>query len=244
MRRGRRNGGCRTQAVRRDTAVELLPMNLEAILLRLPAMLVALTVHEYFHALTAYWRGDPTARDAGRLTLNPLPHIDPLGLMMILWGPFGWAKPVPVNAANLRNPKRDLVLVSAAGPAANLALALLSGALISVGVRMAPVLLNEPYILRFFRNLFLINAILPAFNLLPFPPLDGSKILAGLLPRSKIAAYYKFSRHASLVLVLMLVSDWVYSEFHLGLPLFSYTIWPILYPYLGLWRLLFGAQVI
>ena len=101
--------------------------SLEEILISAPAILIALTVHEYSHAYIAHKKGDDTAKRAGRLTFNPLVHLDLFGTLMLLWGPFGWAKPVPVNPLNYDNPKRDDIYVSAAGPISNILLALLFG---------------------------------------------------------------------------------------------------------------------
>jgi Zn-dependent protease len=219
-------------------------MNLQTLFLRLPAMLIALTVHEYMHAFVAYVRGDSTARDAGRLTLNPMPHIDPLGLAMILWGPFGWARPVPVNFANLKRPRLDMILVSAAGPVANFAMAFLAGGCISLISRAWQSGFTASYFVLFLKELFLINAILPVFNLIPVPPLDGSKILMGVLPRSALMLYFKISKYVSIFFILALLSDWFYSEFRIGMPVFSRVFWPLLLPYLHFWQLLFGVSII
>jgi len=172
-------------------------------LIRIPAILLALTLHELSHALTAYKLGDPTARDQGRLTLNPLAHLDILGTIMLLTGLFGWAKPVPVNPYNLRNPKRDLMLISIAGPLSNIIQALCCGFIIRAIMAFAPTaaaaLQETPlirYLLLFFILAFWINSGLAFFNLLPLYPLDGSKILAWFLPDKYVEGYMRATRYA------------------------------------------------
>jgi Zn-dependent protease len=147
-------------------------------LYRLPALLVAIVFHEYAHAQAADALGDPTPRYSGRLTLNPLAHLDPVGLLALWFFRFGWAKPVPVNPYNFRDPRRGMVLVAMAGPAMNLFLAFLT----MLVLRLTGVSLSAagPIV----SQLLLYNVLLAAFNIIPVPPLDGSKILAGLLPRS------------------------------------------------------------
>jgi Zn-dependent protease len=171
-------------------------------LIRIPAILLALTLHELSHAFTAYKLGDTTARDQGRLTLNPLAHLDILGTVMLLTGLFGWAKPVPVNPYNLRNPKRDMMLISVAGPLSNVIQALLCGFIIRGIMTLAsanPGFFNAPlvkYLFIFFVLAFLINTGLAFFNLLPLYPLDGSKILAWFLPDKYIDGYMRATRYA------------------------------------------------
>jgi Zn-dependent protease len=174
-------------------------------LIRIPAILLALTLHELSHALTACKLGDPTARDQGRLTLNPLAHLDLLGTIMLLTGLFGWAKPVPVNPCNLRNPKRDLMLISVAGPLSNIIQALCCGFIIRAIIAFAPTtataaaLQETPltrYLILFLILAFWINSGLAFFNLLPLYPLDGSKILAWFLPDKYIEGYMRATRYA------------------------------------------------
>ena len=151
-------------------------------LLALPAILFALTVHEFFHAWTALKFGDSTARDMGRLTLNPLAHLDPLGtLTMFLSGfKFGWAKPVPINLYNLRNPRVADFWISAAGPLSNFCLAFIFGTIF----RFASQIGVPEALYMFLYYSVSINVGLAVFNLLPLFPLDGSHILRNLLPES------------------------------------------------------------
>lgn len=152
--------------------------SLNAIALSLPAIIIGLTFHEFAHGLVAYWLGDRTAEDHGRLTVNPLAHLDPLGFIMLLLAGFGWAKPVPVNPYNFKGDmKQGMMLVSLAGPAMNILLAVVSAVLWGL---LAGLQSNEFHLIM--RNMIWINVVLAIFNLIPIPPLDGSKILAGLLP--------------------------------------------------------------
>lgn len=152
--------------------------SLEQIAFILPGIVVGLTFHECAHGWMADRLGDRTARYSGRLTLNPLAHLDPIGAIMFLLAGFGWAKPVPVNPYNLRgDPKQSMLLVALAGPATNLILAI--AATILYG---AFAVLNIPYFGMIMQSIIWVNVVLAIFNLIPIPPLDGSKILAGILP--------------------------------------------------------------
>ena len=170
---------------------------MEQILVKISIMLVpallAVTVHELSHGFFAEKFGDPTARLLGRLTLNPLKHLDPIGTLALLFFGFGWARPVPVNFNNLKNPKQNMVWVALAGPLSNFALALLSALLLRVMAVIAelkilegtlPQAAFEPIGLMVSFSL-LINVILAIFNLIPVPPLDGGRVLTGILPKKQ-----------------------------------------------------------
>ena len=149
--------------------------------LMIVVFIFSLSVHESAHALVADRLGDPTGKMLGRITLNPAKHLELVGSLMFLFIGFGWARPVPVNPANLRGDGvRGLALVSAAGPVSNLALAFLAAMIMSLGGRE---LREVPYLLFFVQSGFVINVVLAVFNLLPIPMLDGFKVLLGLLPR-------------------------------------------------------------
>lgn len=166
----------------------------------IPGLLVAITVHEYAHGRMAYQLGDPTAAHAGRLTLNPLSHLDPLGALMFWIFRFGWAKPVPVNPAYFADPRRGILLVSAAGPAANFITAF---ALVLVMTALPLGMLGDAVgrilLLGVWYNIFL-----GLFNLIPIPPLDGSKILESLLPRSFSPVMVQLNAYGWIILILLI----------------------------------------
>ena len=146
----------------------------------LVSVVVALTIHEFSHALVAFWCGDHTAQREGRLSLNPIVHIDPWGAFLLLVAGFGWAKPVPFSPYHLRSPKRDSILIALAGPASNFLLAAVAACSIRLLGTVQPSLLSTG--LGIFLLFFvIINLSLALFNLLPVPPLDGSKLLLVLL---------------------------------------------------------------
>jgi Zn-dependent protease len=204
-------------------------------ILRFPVILIALTFHEFAHGWVALKLGDSTASDEGRLTLNPVSHLDIFGTIMLLLGPFGWAKPVPVNPRNFINPKRDLLLVSLAGPVSNIILALLFGYSMRVVMSYYPSLLSEH--LNYFLQLsILINIGIAFFNLIPIPPLDGSKILMGLLPNSWIPGYLEKSRYLPTIFMGLLIVEW-----GLHVPVFSTLLNPFYHPFNDFWQfIIFG----
>ena len=186
-----------------------------SILISVPVILLALTVHEVAHGYVAYLCGDGTAKAFGRLTLNPAKHLDLMGTLCMLIAGFGWAKPVPVNMRNLRKPKRDMVLVSLAGPVANLLLALVAACLYSLTAHIAfsveAIFANGTLynifvtVIRLFSIMIQLNIGLALFNLIPLPPLDGSKILAGLLPNRLAMRYVQIERYTSSVFLIVMI---------------------------------------
>jgi Zn-dependent protease len=176
-------------------------MNFEDILVKIPVLLFALTVHEYAHGKAAYSLGDPTAKLAGRLTLNPLSHIDPLGAIALFLFNFGWAKPVPVNTAYFRERRKDIILMSLSGPLANIAAAFVTGIFIRY------FLLPSEIYLKVLLYLLLMNLGLGLFNLIPLPPLDGSHVLENLLPDDWAARYRSVGRYGPLILLGIVLLD-------------------------------------
>ena len=174
------------------------------ILLRVTAVFLCLTIHETCHGLAAYALGDPTAKRAHRLSLNPLRHIDWLGLIMMVVAGFGWAKPVPVNPDYFKKPKQGMALTALAGPASNFLLAflLLLGARLMVDRALVTGTLNETWFL-FLLNTASMSVGLGLFNLVPIPPLDGSKVMAVLLPDRAYDWLMRYERFGMLVLLVV-----------------------------------------
>lgn len=208
-------------------------MNLQTIILAAPAIIFSLTVHEYFHAWTANKLGDPTAKNMGRLTLNPLAHLDLMGTLMLVVSNFrfGWAKPVPVNPYNLKNLRHDDFWISAAGPLSNMGLALIFGTIwrILTGLGMFPNF-DALYLFLFF--LITINVSLAIFNLIPIFPLDGSHILRNILPERYGPFFDSIQRYSPIILMVL-----IFSGFILPVSL----IWLILGPFIKIFVYLFSG---
>ncbi|HXE96269.1 MAG TPA: site-2 protease family protein [Dongiaceae bacterium] len=202
---------------------------MESFFLKLSVMLVpgmlAIVCHEVSHGLVAWRFGDPTARMMGRLTLNPLKHIDIIGTLMIFFVGIGWAKPVPVVYENLRNPKRDMIWVAAAGPITNITLATVSAFLLrglvafgnpaTSGSPLA--MLVEPLVLMLAFSVY-INLLLAIFNMIPVPPLDGGRVLVGLLPYRQAAALSRIEPYGMIIIIALVFFT----------NMFSYIISPVL----------------
>lgn len=177
--------------------------NLQYYLTVFPAVLIALTIHEMSHAYTAYLLGDPTASDSGRLTFNPISHIDPIGMLCMVFFGFGWARPVPINPRYFKNPKVGMAVTAFAGPLSNFILGF-----ISILVYIL-IILSEPGKLlaafgSFMYTLGTLSVGLGVFNLIPIPPLDGSKILFMFLPGRVVAWFYQYEGYIRLALLLCL----------------------------------------
>lgn len=181
-------------------------MNFNNLPITIPAILYALTIHEYFHGWTANKFGDSTARLQGRLTLNPLAHIDILGALCFVFANFGWGKPVPINPYNFKNPRRDNVLVSFAGPASNFVSAFLFGITFQLlrNATFIPINVSTNIL-----NLLLagigVNLSLAFFNMIPLFPLDGSHILEGLLPYAMAQKYKEIERYSPFILLGIII---------------------------------------
>jgi Zn-dependent protease len=180
---------------------------LSRLVLQIPALLVAVTVHELAHAVVADRLGDPTARRLGRITLNPLPHIDPLGAIAFVLAGFGWAKPVPVSARNLRHPVRDMAWVAAAGPLSNFAIAfvaLVAVRLLGRAGEALPFVMDPLAGVLFWTYVF--NLALGIFNLIPLPPLDGGHFLPYLFPRASWSFIHQLEQVGPFLLILLVLT--------------------------------------
>lgn len=183
----------------------MFDFNLREMLITLPAILVGLTFHEYAHGRVADYLGDDTPYLQGRLTLNPLPHIDWIGFFLLLFARFGWAKPVQVNPLNFKGitMKKGMLLVSLAGPAMNFLIAVTAAVMIKIlsgsfGPEHPVMIILTPFVL--------YNVLLGVFNLMPVPPLDGSKILAGILPDSAAGFIYALESYGTIILLILVFS--------------------------------------
>jgi len=201
-----------------EAVLPSLQMLQKIILLAFP-ILIAVVLHELAHGYVAYCLGDPTAARAGRLTLNPLAHIDPFGtvilpLILLFTGApflFGYAKPVPVNFFNLHKPRRDMVLVALAGPLTNLLLAGIAAVVLKFVIASAVLKgvvphTNTMLILQMLHTCLLINVSLAVFNMLPVPPLDGGRVATGLLPRTPALALARLEPYGMLIILLLMSS--------------------------------------
>ncbi len=182
-----------------------MPNSLITLILRVPGFLLAISIHEYAHARMAYHLGDDTADLAGRMTLEPWAHFDVVGALMLLIAGFGWAKPVPVDPYRLRNPQRDMAMIAVAGPVANFVMAFV---LEVVAILLFTIYKFEgiwsyiPIVLSVGAR---INAGLGIFNLIPIPPLDGSRILEFYIPYQARHLWEEFKRHGFIILVALLM---------------------------------------
>jgi len=204
----------------------LFRLSPEVLVLLIPVLLFALVFHEFSHGWVANKLGDPTAKNQGRLTLNPIAHLDPIGSMMILFVGFGWAKPVPVDSRYLANPRKDMMKIALAGPASNLLLAFLGGILIRLTGYAGP--LTSMLIL--FTQ---INISLAVFNMIPIPPLDGSQIFSAIMIR----------RNPQLVMQLQMYGP----QILMGLILFGMftgisIIWAFMSPFVNFFMFVFAGM--
>lgn len=191
--------------------------DLESTLLMLPGLILALTFHEYAHAKTADRLGDPTPENQGRLTLNPLAHMDPVGTLCLLFAGFGWGKPVQVNGSYFRNPAKDNMLVALAGPVMNFILAIVLLIIYAVLIKFLPATVLASIIVTMVFDAVLLNVSLGLFNLIPVPPLDGSKIFAYFLKGKAREFLYTLEQYSSIIILVLFITE---------LP--SYFITPVL----------------
>ncbi|MDA2918505.1 site-2 protease family protein [Desulfobacterota bacterium AH_259_B03_O07] len=198
-----------------------MDLNFKLIIIQAPVILLSLTVHEYCHGWVANYLGDDTAMRQGRLTLNPIVHLDVIGTILMFIVGFGWAKPVPVNPHNFEDPRKGMLLVALAGPAANLLTAICAGLILRY---IVPSLLTSEQAISGIYSTSLVIIILSLqygvalaiFNMIPIPPLDGSRVLYGLLPEKQAYAYSRFEPYGMLILVGLFI---------FGGRVFTYILW-------------------
>lgn len=183
------------------------------------ALLVAVTIHECSHALVAYYLGDPTAKLAGRISLNPLAHLDPMGTIMLFLIHFGWGKPVPVNPNYFRHPTRDSSLTAFAGPVSNLILAFV----LALPLKYLPFLMPM-WLERLLYTILDVNIFLCVFNFFPFAPLDGSKMIGILIPKRFRLAYDRYLQKSTLYFIIFLLFDQYVLAHYLGYSILQYLI--------------------
>ena len=177
----------------------LLRLPYEVLIILLPVLIFSLCFHEFAHGYVAYHLGDHTAYRNGRLTLNPLAHLDPIGSLMILFVGFGWAKPVPINPVNFSNPRIDMIKVAFAGPASNLMLAFIGGIIVRV-LNISGVIIGE-VLIQFLYFFMYINIALAVFNMLPIEPLDGSRIFGNLISKNNPDLAWKLQIYGPKILL-------------------------------------------
>ena len=178
-------------------------MNILSLILSIPGLLIALTFHEFAHGYAAYRMGDNTARYSGRLSLNPLDHLDIWGTLCLLFFHFGWAKPVPINPANFRDQKKGIIIVSLAGPFATFLLAFVCAVVCKILVRFTAASEIAVFFYQVFLYAEVMNVGLMVFNLIPIPPLDGSKVLMEFLPPRARYEMYRIERYSGIVLLIL-----------------------------------------
>ncbi len=199
--------------------------NIDLLLIQAPVILLSLTVHEYFHGWTANKLGDPTAKMRGRLTLNPIAHLDILGTILMFIVGFGWAKPVPIDPRNFKDPKKDTILVAIAGPLSNLAMAFAAGLALRFMIpKMVSGEISSEGIYSVIAIILILTLVygiaLAVFNMIPIPPLDGSRVLYGILPNRYAYAYSRFEPYGVFFL---------FALFIFGGGIFKYLLVPLSY---------------
>ena len=203
----------------------LFRLQVEVLILLIPILLFSLCFHEFSHAYSAFKLGDNTAKRMGRLTLHPLSHLDLMGSLMILFVGFGWAKPVPVNPYNLSNPRRDMMIVAAAGPLSNLLLAFIGGIIFRIIINTSLIIniSNSDIIIQLTYYFIYINIALAVFNLIPIPPLEGSQIFSTIIGKSNPQLVTYLNSYGPQVLFGLIIMGYL-----TGISVFSIILTPFI----------------
>lgn len=204
-------------------------MDIKELIYFIPAILIAVSLHEFAHGYVSYRLGDPTPKAMGRLSLNPLTHLDPVGTLCLLFFHFGWAKPVQVNPYYYKDKRKGMVLVGLAGPMMNFLIALICAFAMEIILKMTGGYAGDitVFIFKLFQYTYTISIGLGVFNLIPFPPLDGSKIVGALLPEEKYFKYMQYERYGQLILFGLLMTNLLDRPLDIAIKGMNNIIWGI-----------------
>lgn len=200
-------------------------LGLKDLIILFPVLLLCMTIHEICHGYAAYLLGDKTAKHMGRLSPNPLKHVDWIGMIMLMTIGYGWAKPVPVNMYNFKDPKKGMALTALAGPFANILLAFLTALIYRLTYVFFPNVLANDIVYTIFSLMLSYNAVFAMFNLIPIPPLDGSKVLFALLPNNLYYRLMQFERYGMLIMIVLLYTGLVTPLLDTGITNLVNGIW-------------------
>jgi Zn-dependent protease len=204
-------------------------MDIKELIYFIPAILIAVSLHEFAHGYVSYRLGDPTPKATGRLSLNPLTHLDPVGTLCLLFFHFGWAKPVQVNPYYYKDKRKGMALVGLAGPMMNFLIALICAFAMEIILKMTGGYSGDitVFIFKLFQYTYTISIGLGVFNLIPFPPLDGSKIVGALLPEEKYFKYMQYERYGQLILFGLLMTNLLDRPLDIAIKGMNNIIWGI-----------------
>lgn len=204
-------------------------MDIKELIYLIPAILIAVSLHEFAHGYVSYKLGDPTPKATGRLSLNPLAHLDPVGTLCLLFFRFGWAKPVEVNPYYYKDKRKGMALVGLAGPMMNFLIALVCAFIMGIILKVTGGYAGDIiiFIYKLLQYTYIINIGLGVFNLIPFPPLDGAKIVGALLPEDQYFKYMKYERYGQLIIFGLLMFNFLDTPLAMARSGMDKVIWGI-----------------